>query len=131
ARYATRVWAEADLGWRARRRGWLLARVGVAGAGGLERGAGPPGAADAPGEAAAFERDRLLFCWKNLGRALTARHLAWLPWQTVRSRAERRAARAGLAAALSELGAVRRARRFERTMARLTDRALLATFEGV
>jgi len=128
-RYETRVWAEADLAWRAQRRGWRLETVGARAASDLsERRVGGREMRRSGEEAAAFERDRLVFTWKNLGGALMARHLAWLPWHLACAGAERRALLSGFASAAAGLGGLRRARRFERTMARLTDKAILSNF---
>jgi len=71
-------WEDADLGWRARRRGWGALHVPasvVHHAGGATIGA----RFSAAEIRVTYERNRLLFIWSNLlDRGLWRRHLAWL-----------------------------------------------------
>jgi GT2 family glycosyltransferase len=71
-------WEDADLGWRARRRGW--GALHVPGSVVHHAGGATIGAHFAAAEVrATYERNRLLFIWSNLlDRALWRRHLAWL-----------------------------------------------------
>lgn len=71
-------WEDADLGWRARRRGWGALHVPAAVV--HHVGGATIGARYSAAEiGATYERNRLLFIWSNLlDRGLWHRHLAWL-----------------------------------------------------
>jgi GT2 family glycosyltransferase len=118
-------WEDADLGWRARRRGWGAVHVPasvVHHAGGRTIAAHYPAAEIR----ATYERNRLLFIWSNLlDRGLWRRHLAWFGPRLASAAARRSAfargawrARGRRAAALARRGA-------ERAAARVGDRVIL------
>jgi len=126
--YAPFYWEDVDLSWRARKRGWLVAHVPDSIVH-HEHSATIGTRFDPRRVRAIYERNRLLFQWKNLtSPRLTLRHLAWMPIRLVHAAARRPEFLRGFGMALGRVQDARRARRIERTMMKLTDDAILARF---
>jgi GT2 family glycosyltransferase len=126
--FAPFYWEDVDLSWRARKRGWRILHVPESVVH-HEHSATIGARFDRRQVIDIYERNRLLFQWKNLtSPRLTASHLAWLPFRLVRAAATRPEFLRGFTMALPRIGEARRARRFERTIEKLTDEAILAKF---
>lgn len=119
-------WEDVDLSYRARKRGLAVARV--AGASVLhDHGRTIGSRFDRRDVQTLYERNRLIFTWKNLtDPGLLAAHLAALPakagWDLLAHRAFLR----GLARALPFFGAALAQRKRERQQGKLRDRVLLS-----
>jgi GT2 family glycosyltransferase len=118
-------WEDADLGWRARRRGWGAVHVPgsvVHHAGGSTIGARFPAAEIR----ATYERNRLLFIWSNLlDRGLWRRHLAWLGPRLASATARGTPFARGMWRARSRRAAALARRSAERAGARVGDLEIL------
>jgi len=127
--YAPFYWEDVDLSWRARKRGLLILHEPASVV--YHEHAATIGAHFAPPLVrAVYERNRLLFQWKNLTSAgLTARHLAWLPARLARSPLGRIDFLKGFLAATRRLPRALGGRRRERKAALLGDEAILERFE--
>ena len=119
-------WEDVDLSYRARKRGRRIGFVGAACV--LHDHGRTIGARFAPGEISrVYERNRLIFTWKNLGdAALWRTHLALLPAKAVYDAAAHPAFLRGLLDALRLRREIAGRRRAERLAARVPDRRLLA-----
>jgi GT2 family glycosyltransferase len=127
--YAPFYWEDVDLSWRARKRGWRIvhvpssvvhhehsATIGTRFTGRMVR--------------AIYERNRLLFQWKNItSRRLAAVHLAWLPLRIARALAGRPDFLKGFYMASRRLGDALRGRRIEKAVSRRSDEELLRAFD--
>jgi len=109
--YSPFYWEDADICWRARRRGWDCAEAGTVSM--LHDHAQTIGSLYAPAEIAAiYERNRLLFTWLHLGgTAAWAAHLAWIPLRWGAAAIRRDPSLRGFAAALRRAPAAIRLRR--------------------
>jgi hypothetical protein len=77
-----------------------------------------------------YERNRLLFHWKNLtSRRLMARHLFWLPPRIAWALVARHEFLIGFVGAVPKLGAARRERAELRASQQRTDEEILRAFE--
>ena len=128
--YAPFYWEDVDLSWRARKRGWRIVHVPESVVR-HEHSATIGKRFERRMVRGIFERNRLLFHWKNFtSRRLLAIHLAWLPVRIVRALVGRPDFLRGLTMALGRLGEVRRARRIERAAASISDEAILGAFRA-
>lgn len=127
--YAPFYWEDVDLSWRARKRGLQILHAPASVV--YHEHAATIGAHFAPPLVrTVYERNRLLFQWKNLTSAgLTARHLAWLPARLARAPLGRIDFLRGFLAATRRLSPALEARRRERAAAVLDDEAILERFE--
>ena len=104
-------WEDADIGWRARRRGWDCIEAGTVAM--LHDHAQTIGSLYSSADVAAiYERNRLLFTWLHLGgaRAWVA-HFAWIPLRCGAAIVRRDPCGPGFAAALRRAPAAMRVRR--------------------
>ncbi len=124
--YSPFYWEDVDLSYRARKRGRRIGRVeGVR----VEHDHGRTIRArfDRDAVATVYERNRLLFTWKNLtDPALWLHHLLALPAKTLWDLAAHRAFVRGLRGALGLRSEVAARRRVERAEVTVRDRELLA-----
>lgn len=126
--YAPFYWEDVDLSWRARKRGWRILHV-PSSVVHHEHSATIGARFDLRGVRVVYERNRLLFQWKNLtSRRLTASHLVWLPVRLARALFGRPDFLRGFAQAAGLLGEALRGRRLQRALARVTDEDLLRRF---
>ncbi len=127
--FAPFYWEDVDLPWRARKRGLRILHA-PASVVTHEHGA-TIGARFAPARVrAVYERNRLLFQWKNLtSPRLTLRHLAWLPARLARAPFGRIDFLRGFLGAVSRLPRALAARRRERAATIVRDAAILERFE--
>lgn len=109
--HAPFYWEDADLGWRARRRGWSNREIG--GARILHDHSRTIGALYSPREIRTiYERNRLLFTWLHLsGAGAWLSHLAWMPVRLVAALVRGEPLPRSLVQALGELARVRAERR--------------------
>jgi len=118
-------WEDADLGWRARRRGWGAVHIPasvVHHAGGATIAARYPAAEIR----AIYERNRLLFIWSNLlDRGLWRRHLAWLGPRLASATARGSSFARGAWRARARRACAIGRRAAERAAARVGDREIL------
>ena len=124
--FAPFYWEDVDLSYRARKRGRRILHVPGAR---VDHDHGRTIAARFPraGIARTYERNRLLFTWKNLtDPALLRKHLALLPVKTIWDLAAHPAFVAGLRDALGLRQEWARARARERAEATVGDRELLS-----
>lgn len=123
--YSPFYWEDVDLSYRARKRGCRIAFVGDAGVV-HDHGRTIGAHFDRAAISRIYERNRLIFTWKNLtDRSLFRAHLALLPAKTVWDAVAHRAFVRGLAAALRVRGTVAERRRVESREAMVPDRDLL------
>jgi GT2 family glycosyltransferase len=128
--YAPFYWEDVDLSWRARKRGWRIVHIPSSRVR-HEHGETIGTRFDRKSVRAIYERNRLLFHWKNITSArLTAVHLAWLPLRVARAMAGRPDFLKGLAMAMRHLGRVLRARRLGRTREQRSDDEILRGFRA-
>lgn len=126
--FAPFYWEDVDLSWRARRRGWPILHV-PASVVHHEHGATIGARFERTAVSVIYERNRLLFHWKNLtSTRLLARHLLWLPPRLVRALFGRPAFLRGFVLALRRAPAALRARRIERAASRVSDEEILERF---
>jgi len=126
--YAPFYWEDVDLSWRARKRGWRILHV-PASIVHHEHSATIGSRFDARRVRIVYERNRLLFQWKNMtSRRLTARHLAWLPVRLARALWGRPDFLRGFAQATGRLGEALRGRRLQRALSRVPDEEILRRF---
>ena len=128
--YSPFYWEDVDLSWRARKRGLRIVHAPSSRVH-HEHGATIGARFDRGSVRAIYERNRILFHWKNITSArLTAVHLAWLPLRAARAVAGRPDFLKGLAMAIGRLGPVLRARRTERDLAQRSDDEILCAFRA-
>jgi len=126
--YAPFYWEDVDLSWRARKRGWRIVHV-PASVVHHEHSATIGSRFDASRVRAVYERNRLLFQWKNItSRRLTASHLAWLPVRLVRALAGRPDFLKGFAQAMGRRSDALRGRRLQRALVHVSDEEILLRF---
>jgi GT2 family glycosyltransferase len=126
--YAPFYWEDVDLSWRARKRGWRILHVPESVVH-HEHSATIGARFSARSVHGIYERNRLLFQWKNLtSRRLTMLHLAWLPLRLVRALAGRPDFLRGFLMAAGRLREAVRARRLEKALAAVTDEEILDRF---
>jgi len=118
-------WEDVDLSYRARKRGRRIARVPLARVD-HDHGRTIGARFDRGAVAAVYERNRLLFTWKNLtDPALWLRHLLALPAKTLWDVAAHRAFVRGLLSALKLRKEIAARRRIERAEVTVRDREIL------
>ncbi len=126
--YAPFYWEDVDLSWRARKRGLAIVQA----PGSVvhhEHGATIGARFEERIVRAVYERNRLLFQWKNLTSVrLTASHLLWLGPRLLRAPFGRADFLRGFAGAARRLPTALAARRRERAAAKLRDESILARF---
>jgi GT2 family glycosyltransferase len=128
--FAPFYWEDVDLSWRARKRGWTILHV-PSSVVHHEHAATIGARFDAADVRVIFERNRLLFQWKNLTSArLTASLLAWLPLRLARALYGRPDFLRGFLGAVRRLPAALAGRRRERAAQRLRDEAILERFRA-
>ena len=126
--YAPFYWEDVDLSWRARKRGWRILHV-PSSVVHHEHSATIGSRFETRGVRVVYERNRLLFQWKNLTSwRLTASHLLWLPVRLARALFGRPEFLRGFAQAAGRLGDALRGRRLQRALARVPDEELLRRF---
>ncbi len=124
--YSPFYWEDVDLSYRARKRGRRVAHVCAARVD-HDHGRTIVARFDRREIARVYERNRLLFTWKNLTeRGLWCTHLALLPAKTVWDLASHRAFVRGLREALGLRSEIAARRRTERAESTVSDRELLA-----
>lgn len=104
-------WEDADIGWRARRRGWSNLEIGDARV--LHDHSRTIGSLYSARQIrTTYERNRLLFTWVHtVGLAAWTSHLAWMPLRLLAGLARGEPLLRSHLQALGRLGQVRRARR--------------------
>jgi GT2 family glycosyltransferase len=123
--FAPFYWEDVDLSYRARKRGRRILFVGASRVV-HDHGRTIGARFDRRHVARIYERNRLLFTWKNVtDPALWRRHLASLPWKTAWDLVVHPAFVGGLREALRMRGAIAARRREEIGAAARTDRELL------
>jgi len=127
--YAPFYWEDVDLSWRARKRGWRILHV-PSSVVHHEHSATIGSRFDARRVRVVYERNRLLFQWKNLtSPRLTASHLAWLPVRLVRALAGRPDFLRGFGQAVGRGADALRGRRLQRALVRVPDEEILRRFQ--
>lgn len=126
--FAPFYWEDVDLSWRARKRGWRILHV-PASCVHHEHSATIGARFDRDRVGAIYERNRLLFHWKNLSSGrLLARHALWIVPRIVRAIFGRPAFLRGFVMALGRMPAVLRGSRLERSARRVSDEAIVDAF---
>jgi GT2 family glycosyltransferase len=126
--FAPFYWEDVDLSWRARKRGLSIVQAPRSVVH-HEHGATIGARFEARQVRAVYERNRLLFQWKNLtSPRLTAVHLLWLAPRLARAPFGRLDFLRGFAGAVRRLPAALAGRRGEDGAARVSDEAILARF---